>query len=188
MNKKQLTHISKFLSFVLRHNPKSIDIQLDSEGWTLINDIIEGAEKQGLSINKSQILSILELSEKKRFAVSDDETKIRALQGHTTSDVDIAYAEKIPPEFLYHGTAKNFLRSILKDGLIPGSRQYVHLTQDLQSAIAVGGRHGSPIALKINALEMHRNGVHFYQAENGVWLTKKVHPTYILNLTSMDHP
>ena len=40
---KQLTHISKFLSLVLRHQPETIDIQLDQNGWADIDELLEKA-------------------------------------------------------------------------------------------------------------------------------------------------
>ncbi len=62
------------------------------------------------------------------------------MQGHSTESVAISYAEKVPPEFLYHGTATRFMASILKEGLKPGERQHVHLSEDVQTATAVGQR------------------------------------------------
>ena len=93
------------------------------------------------------------------------------MQGHSTASVNINYVEKVPPEFLHHGTATRFIESIRNQGLLPGSRQYVHLSQDEQTALAVGQRHGKPVVLKIQALLMHEQGLKFFQAENSVWLT-----------------
>ena len=36
------------------------------------------------------------------------------------------------PEILYHGTARRFMKSIMDNGLSPQSRQYVHLSQDIE--------------------------------------------------------
>jgi len=33
MNKNQHIEISKFLSYILRHKPEAIELQLDTEGW-----------------------------------------------------------------------------------------------------------------------------------------------------------
>ena len=40
----------------------------------------------------------------------------------------------MPPDVLYHGTARRFLESINENGLLPQSRQYVHLSQDNETA------------------------------------------------------
>jgi putative RNA 2'-phosphotransferase len=60
-----------------------------------------------------------------------------------------------------------------------GSRQYVHLSQDEQTALAVGRRHGQPVVLVVNALLMHGQGCKFIRAENGVWLTSGVPVKFI---------
>lgn len=176
----QHSEISKFLSFVLRHQPDAIGITLDLEGWTDIAALIEAAANDGKQLDRDLIQAVVTTSDKKRFAVSDDGLRIRAVQGHSTKSVDISYVEKLPPEFLYHGTATRFMESINKDGLLPGARQYVNLSQDEQTALAVGQRHGKPLILKIKALLMHEQGFKFFQAENGVWLTNSVLPIHIL--------
>ena len=176
---KQHTEISKFLSFVLRHSPDAIGITLDLEGWTDIAALIAAAAKDGKQLDRDLIQAVVTISDKKRFAISEDGLRIRAMQGHSTESVDINYVEKVPPEFLYHGTATRFLDAIRKEGLLPASRQYVHLSKDEQTALAVGQRHGKSVVLKIKSLLMHEQGFKFFQAENGVWLTLKVPITYV---------
>lgn len=177
---KQLTEASKFLSYVLRHQPEAIGITLDLEGWTDIAALIAAAAKAGKQLDRDLIQTVVATSDKKRFAISEDGLRIRAVQGHSAESVDINHAEKTPPEFLYHGTATRFLDSIRKEGLLPGSRQYVHLSQDEQTALAVGQRHGKPVVLKIKALLMHEQGFKFFQAENSVWLTNAVPALHII--------
>ena len=176
---KQLSEISKFLSFVLRHQPGAIGIILDLEGWTDISALIAAAANDGKQLDRDLIQAVVTTSDKKRFAISDDGQRIRAVQGHSTESVDINYVEKLPPELLYHGTATRFMASIRKEGLLPGSRQYVHLSQDERTAFVVGRRHGKPVVLKINALLMHEQGFKLFQAENDVWLTDNVPTTFI---------
>lgn len=176
---KQHAEISKFLSYVLRHQPDAIGITLDREGWANIDLLIDAAAKDGKQLDRDIIQAVVNSSEKKRFAVSDDGLRIRAVQGHSTEAVDINYVAKRPPEFLYHGTATRFFESIQKDGLLPGSRQYVHLSEDEQTALTVGQRHGKPMVLKIKALFMQDQGFKFFQAENGVWLTNAVPALFI---------
>lgn len=83
-----------------------------------------------------------------------------------------------PPKFLYHGTASRFLESIQKEGIKSGSRLYVHLSKDVDTAMNVGKRHGKPVVLKVHAQEMEKNGCDFYLSENGVWLTKEILKKY----------
>lgn len=176
---KQMTDASKFLSFVLRHKPDAIGLTLDREGWADIAALIAGAAQAGTQLDRTLIQQVFSTSDKKRFAISEDGLRIRAVQGHSTESVAITYAEKEPPEFLYHGTATRFLESILKEGLRPGERQYVHLSEDVKTATTVGQRYGKPVVLKIEALRMHQQGFKFFQAENGVWLAAFVPKHYI---------
>ena len=180
MNTKKLNETSKFLSYVLRHEPQAIGLQLDIEGWASIDELIDGAAKHGQSIDTPLIQAVVSSSDKKRFSISDDGLRIRAVQGHSTSEVSIQHTEKEPPEFLYHGTATRFLDSIWQQGLVAGSRHHVHLSSDVQTALAVGQRYGTPAILKIEALQMYKGGMKFYQADNGVWLTNHVPPERIL--------
>lgn len=177
---KQLAEASKFLSFVLRHQPDAIGIKLDLEGWADIATLIAAAGKHGKQLDLDLIRSVVATNDKKRFALSDDGLRIRAVQGHSTESVDIRYIERVPPEFLFHGTATRFLESIRNQGLLPGSRQYVHLSQDEPTAVSVGQRHGKPVVLKVKALLMHEQGYQFFQAENGVWLTSAVPVSFIV--------
>jgi putative RNA 2'-phosphotransferase len=176
---KQYTDVSKFLSYVLRHEPQAIGLKLDSEGWAEIALLIAGAQKAGHTLDVGLIRKVVETSDKKRFSISQDGLSIRAVQGHSTASVAITFAEKQPPEILYHGTATRFLDSILHEGLKPGERQYVHLSAETATAVAVGLRYGKPVVLKVEALQMHQQGFRFFQAENGVWLVDKVPVEYL---------
>lgn len=171
---KQNTDISKFLSYVLRHQPEVIGLSLDKEGWAVINDLILCSVKEGYTLDNNLLHNIVNNSDKKRFTISDDGFRIRAAQGHSTQQVNIVYKEKTPPDILYHGTATRFIPTIREQGLIPLSRQYVHLSPAQDTAIQVGQRHGKPVVLKIKALEMYEQGFTFFQADNGVWLTETV--------------
>ncbi|MBV4369021.1 RNA 2'-phosphotransferase [Erwinia phyllosphaerae] len=173
MSKKN-TDISKFLSYVLRHHPEAIGLSLDQNGWAVITDLILCAKKEGYIFEKSIILAIVTSSDKKRFTISTDGLHIRAAQGHSMQQVKITYKENIPPDILYHGTAARFISEIRKKGLLPMSRQYVHLSTNEVTAIQVGQRHGKPMILIIKALNMYEQGFKFFQAENGVWLTEAI--------------
>ena len=105
-------------------------------------------------------------------------TKIRASQGHSV-DIDLNLDPIVPPNILYHGTATRFLNSIKEKGLIKGTRQHVHLSDNVKTAITVGQRHGSPVVLAVLASEMHKAGFLFYRSDNGVWLTDNVPYKYV---------
>lgn len=177
---KQLDKTSKFLSYILRHQPEAIGIILDSDGWVNIDSLIKQANQHGELLTQELIAQVVKTSDKKRFTISDDGLKIRAAQGHSTQQVKINHVEHMPPEFLYHGTATRFIDSIKKQGLVAGIRHYVHLSSDERTAKKVGERHGKPIVLKVESLQMYQQGFKFYLADNGVWLTNAVPHTFII--------
>lgn len=170
---KPNSKLSKFLSLILRHQPEVVGIVLDPQGWVAIDHLIEACAKAGTRFTRDELLQVVESDDKKRFTVSEDGQRIRAAQGHSV-EVELGLVPIEPPETLFHGTATRFLDSILAQGLIPQSRQQVHLSIDQETANKVGQRHGKPAILTIDALRMHREGFAFFLADNGVWLTDKV--------------
>ena len=117
---------------------------------------------------------------KKRFGYNEDETKIRARQGHSIK-VELDLKEITPPDLIYHGTALKYLDDIRKSGLKPMSRNHVHLSSDLETARQVGRRHGMLRIIHIDAARMVKDGITFYESENGVILVDNVDPKYFLN-------
>lgn len=173
-----LIRISKFISLVLRHDPGKIGLTLDSNGWASVDELLQKAPKLGLHFDRATLEQVVAENEKKRFAFSEDGQKIRASQGHSIS-VDLELQAVSPPDVLYHGTAERFRESILQKGLIPGSRNHVHLSADTQTATIVGKRHGKPIIFIVKAREMEQAGLLFYLSANQVWLTGHVPPQYL---------
>jgi putative RNA 2'-phosphotransferase len=177
--KKQLVRISKFLSLVLRHKPETIGLALDPEGWAEVDELLVKAQRAGVSLNKDLLRQVVAQNDKQRFSLSADGRRVRANQGHSIP-VDLGLEPRVPPPLLFHGTAARFLPSIKRQGLVPGTRNHVHLSPDERTALRVGQRHGNPLVLTIQAGRMHRQGHPFYLAANGVWLTEKVPAEYIV--------
>jgi len=94
--------------------------------------------------------------------------------------VELGLSPQHPPPVLYHGTATRFVDSILTEGLKPQARQQVHLSIDEETARRVGQRHGKPYVFRVDALAMHARGLKFYVADNGVWLTDRVPPEFLV--------
>lgn len=174
-----LTGTSRFISFILRHKPEVIGITPDEHGWADVDDMIAGINQSGeYKIDRDMLDEIVRTDEKQRYSYNEDHTLIRANQGHSIP-VDVELKEMEPPEFLYHGTGEKFTASIDKQGLIPKSRLYVHLSPDEETAVKVGRRHGKPVIYLVRAGNMKRDGYAFYRSVNGVWLTKEVPVKYL---------
>lgn len=178
MNENTAKTVSKFLSLVLRHSPEKIGLKLDENGWADVEELILKCSQKGNKLDKVLLDYVVENNDKKRFAYNEDETKIRASQGHSIS-VELNLAETEPSEYLYHGTVGKFMESIQKEGLKKMSRQHVHLSKDKETAIKVGSRRGLPQILTVRSGAMHRDGFKFYLSENNVWLTDEVPVRYI---------
>ncbi len=176
---KDLKKTSVFISLILRHKPDVIGISLDEHGWANVSELIEGINKaEGYSIDMETLEEIVRTDNKQRYSFNDDKTLIRANQGHSIN-VDVELKECEPPEQLFHGTGEKFVASIRKEGLIPKSRLYVHLSKDKETAEKVGARHGKPHIFFVHSGKMFRAGYKFYLSENGVWLTKSVPPEFL---------
>ncbi|AZB24084.1 RNA 2'-phosphotransferase [Chryseobacterium bernardetii] len=178
MNEIETKRISKFLSLILRHQPETIGLKLDENGWADVEELRERSAKKKVYFSLEELDEVVETNNKKRFAFNEDKTKIRASQGHSIN-IDLALEALQPPDFLYHGTAEANISSILEKGIEKRSRQHVHLSADRETATKVGMRHGKPIILTIRTGKMYEDGIAFYLSANGVWLTEFVDPKYI---------
>lgn len=179
MDPKAKKRASKFLSYVLRHHPELIDLELDSQGWAETQELIAKASRGNHVLTLEMLIEIVETNDKQRFSFNQDRSRIRANQGHSIVGIDLQMEVQVPPTILYHGTIAKFIDSIQHTGLQKGTRQYVHLSKDIQTAKSVGSRRGKPVVLKIQAQKMHKNGCTFFRSENEVWLTDHVPPEYI---------
>jgi len=178
MNETDKKRIGKFLSLVLRHQPETIGIELDEQGWANVKELIEKCKKHRYHFSMEDLIEIVETNDKKRYSFNEKRNKIRANQGHSI-DINLALQPVEPPEYLYHGTAKRFLSSIREKGILKGTRQHVHLSKELDTAVKVGARHGKPAILTILSGQMYREGIQFYCSDNGVWLTDYIDVKYI---------
>ena len=84
MYEKRYNKISKSLSYWLRHDPKDIGINLTSDGWANIEELIEKS-KSKIIFDFNDLKHIVDSDDKKRFSISEDKSKIKANQGHSIS-------------------------------------------------------------------------------------------------------
>jgi putative RNA 2'-phosphotransferase len=174
--------LSKFLALILRHQPERFGLVLDEEGWASLSEVMEIL--RGLPnfrwATRADVMEIVEKGSgdgKRRFEVEGD--RIRARYGHSIP-YPIHYSSCTPPDRLYHGTSPDVLPAIRREGLKPMGRQYVHLSLDPETAARVGSRHAShPVILTVRAAEAHAAGIEFYQAEESVYLTRRVPPDFL---------
>jgi putative RNA 2'-phosphotransferase len=175
---RDLVRISKMLSKHLRHDPAGLGLELEPGGWVAVDALLAACARRGVVISRAQLVEVVAGSDKQRFAFDEAGLKIRANQGHSV-EVDLQLTAQEPPALLYHGTAEASVRTILREGLRRMARHHVHLSRDVGTAHKVGGRHGRPVVLVVDAAAMRAAGVQFYCSENGVWLVDEVAPAYL---------
>lgn len=178
MDRNGLVRLSKLLSLMLRHDPKQFGIVLDAEGYASLNEVVAAIKTRVASVTQEDVIAVVETIEqdKRRFSIADGE--IRANYGHSLEE-KIQHEIAQPPATLLHGTNEQAIAKITAMGILPMKRQYVHLTTDRQLAERVGGRHGRPVIVEVDAASAHAAGVRFYRANDSFWLAEKIDPKYL---------
>ncbi len=184
MTQETLQDKSRFLSFVLRHRPETINITLDKDGYVDIDQLVQATHSTKSPLTREDLLEIVRTDSKGRYGLTPDGKRIRANQGHSTSQVRLTFTVGTPPTTLYHGADNKGLRTIMRVGLLPMKRHYVHLSADIETAQNVGGRRRAGYTvLEIDAARMVAEGHKFFISDNGVWLIEAVPPRYLKELT-----
>lgn len=172
-----LTTVSKFLALILRHKTEELDLTLDEQGWCNVDKLVKAFKTKFSNFTFETLEEIVRTDEKGRYSFNEDKTMIRAVQGHSTKAVNINFEEidwNSLEHPIYHGTGEKYIESIYKEGILPKSRNYVHLSGDIETAKKVGSRHGKPVILQINSKKMHDKRIKLFRSENGVYLVDKV--------------
>lgn len=159
---------SSTLAYYLRHDDT---YDFDPKGWRSVENLCGD-----LGFSLEELVDIVKNDQKGRFELDEQMMRVRALYGHSV-DVYPDLQVGIPPETLYHGTSLDRLDNILKEGLKPMSRKFVHLSADIDTALKVGMRHGTPVVFKLNAQRMAENGNVFYlsrSTKSEIWVVESV--------------
>ena len=177
------TRLSRVVSHALRHAPARYGLVLDPDGWGPVDDLLAALRRHRASwsgLAASDLQRMIATSDKPRFEMGDG--RIRARYGHSLPD-KIVRVPAEPPTLLFHGTTPEAARSILRQGLRPMRRQYVHLSVDEATARQVGARRTtSPMILIVRAADAHAAGVRFYPGEDTIWLADQVPSAFITAL------
>ncbi|MGX4686215.1 RNA 2'-phosphotransferase [Vagococcus sp. JNUCC 83] len=172
MSKKiKYNELSKEVSYALRHVPWEFELELDEEGWVPVHQLLDALnhKKEWEFIELSDLEYMIGTSEKKRHEIKNN--YIRAYYGHSIPQ-KIKRQHATPPDILYHGTSTEALEGIKVEGITPMNRQYVHLSEDVETAVSVGKRKTSkPVILAIDTQKALSQGSSFYVGNEKVWLS-----------------
>ena len=170
--------ISRFLSFLLRHNPKQYSLQFDRQGFVPLSQLLATVQERFEGVTASELQDVIAESDKKRFELVDG--KVRATYGHSVP-VELGLEPVVPPAELYYGTARDLALNTLRAGLTPRDRQHVYLSASLEEALAVGQRRDPlPAVLIVASLSAHSDGIRFYRSGK-LYLTDQI-PARFLSL------
>lgn len=174
--KRKYKKLSKYLSYLLRHHPEEANLELDKKGFTDLEDVLQAIKGTKHSwAGKEDIKRLQKMGDRKRFEIKDE--RIRALYGHS---IEVEVEGKIEPKSdLYHGTSRDSVDPILKEGLKPMGRQFVHLSKTVDEAVKIGKRHDpEPVVLKVKASDAAEHNIEFYDRKDVV-LAEYIPPKFI---------
>jgi putative RNA 2'-phosphotransferase len=169
--------VSKFLSYILRHDPGKYGLLPDKYGFVGIAEVLDALKQRFRTFRDEELFDVLDNDPKGRFEIAGK--KIRATYGHSIEVLPFS-GEEEPPEVLFHGTSREGSERILKEGLKPMDRKFVHLSISEEDARTVGSRHDeAPVILRIMAGEASRDGIKFY-GEANVFLAESIPAKYVV--------
>lgn len=166
--------VSRYMSYLLRHNPGNLKI--DRHGFIDMDGFLVKLRER-FPTSKKLVIEIVENNGRKRFEIVGN--KIRALYGHTIP-VELELEEDKTIKVLYHGTTPEAVSKILKEGLKPMKRKWVHLSPTIAIATEVGLRRtNNPVLLEINTEASRKNGLRFYRTTDKVYVCGAILSEYI---------
>ena len=177
--------LSIYLSYLLRHNPDELSLSMDCHGWVLIEELINRINQRGKYHISGEVLQEVVANDKKgRYRFNQDQTKIKACQGHSISWVEPELEYTVPPSTLYHGTTWAAYQDICKSGAINKmGRHAVHLTAvESRAWQSARRRKARAVVLKIDADKMYKHGFVFGVSENEVWCTETIPVQFIVEV------
>ncbi len=181
-SRKQQVKLSKFLSYIFRHNPQQLGIELDENGFSQISvdELIILIKKDARFswLNRQKLEALVQLDPKGRFEIKNE--RFRCRYGHSLKNISLNDLYKNVPQILYHGTNLKAYEKIVSDGLKPMGRNLVHLTLSIPDAKMVARRHGGQmVILEIDALQAQKDGIEIFQASPTIFVAKSIPKKYI---------
>ncbi len=169
--------VSRLMAYILRHSPEEFGLKPDVEGFVPLSELVRALRTVYPDVTEDFVWEIVERDSKGRYEIRDG--KIRARYGHSFP-VSLNHEEDTESRVLYHGTPRRNLARIMREGLRPMRRQFVHLSTSRSEALETGRRHGKDVVLLIiNADCLRRKGLRVYKAGKNVRIVEKVPPECI---------
>jgi len=175
MNDRELDHLGRILTGILRHFPDRYNLTMDPQGWVALPQIVRAISQRHPAyhwLRVQHLVAIAETDAKGRYEVREE--KIRATYGHTL-EVDLDLPTENIPECLYYPVTPEEAAIVLEVGLRPSDRKKVHLSKTAEDARAAGSvRTPEPIILEVDTVRAREGGIVIKQAGKTVYLVDQV--------------
>ncbi len=175
LNDRELDHLGRVLTGILRHFPDRYGLSVDPHGWIELSAIARAISQRHPVyrwLRPQHLVAIAETDGKGRYEVRDD--RIRATYGHTL-EVELDLPTDNIPEHLYYPVTADEAAIVLEVGLRPSDRRKVHLSKTAADAVAAGKvRTPEPIVLEVDATRARAEGIVIMQAGKTVYLADRI--------------
>ncbi len=180
MNDRELDHLGRILTGILRHFPDRYGLSIDPQGWVSLPQAVRAISQRHPAyqwLRTQHLVAIVETDAKGRYEVRDD--RVRATYGHTLEVEPDLPTENIP-ERLYYPVTQEEAGIVLEVGLKPSDRRKVHLSKTAEDARSAGSvRTPDPIVLEIDAQRARAEGLVIRKAGKTVYVVDRVPPEYL---------
>ncbi len=184
MNDRELDHLGRILTGILRHFPDRYGLAIEPTGWVSLPEIVRAISSKHSAyhwLRTAHLVAIAETDAKGRYEVRDD--RVRATYGHTV-DVALDLPTENIPDHLYYPVTAEEAGIVLEVGLRPSDRKKVHLSKTAEDARSAGSvRTPDPIILEVDASRARREGgLVIMKAGKTVYLTDQVPAEFLRRL------
>ena len=138
MNDRELDHLGRVLTGILRHFPDRYGLEMESHGWVSLPAIVRAVSQKHPAYHWLRVMHLVAIAEtdaKGRYEVRDE--RIRAMYGHTV-DVELDLPTENIPDRLFFPVTPDEAAIVLEVGLKPSDRKRVHLSKTAEDARAAG--------------------------------------------------
>ena len=154
-------------------SPDEFGLVPDQEGFISLKELLKAINEEPHMgyVRESHIREVLLHDRNDAFEINEKHIK----STHRAFTLRKVEPEIDPPKILYKGIKRKTYPSILKYGLLPGSKRHVAMTKDKDLAIRIGRRlDQKPIILEIRAGAATENGIPFFSFGDSIYLTDRV--------------
>lgn len=180
MNDRELDHLGRVLTGILRHFPDRYGLEMEPHGWVSLPAIVRAISQKHPAYHWLRVVHLVAIAEtdaKGRYEVRDE--RIRATYGHTV-EVDLDLPTENIPDFLYFPVTPEEAAIVLEVGLKPTDRKRVHLSKTAEDARAAGSvRTPDPVILEVDTQRARTGGLVIMRAGKTVFLVDRVPAEYL---------